>query len=465
MTSVADETRSGDFQEVIRIDAERLKRTRRRTRENSQRTRRHSGFACWFCLAPSGCCWQLRRRWGGRQGSRTGHGGCVWYDGGTVREATRTRAIRPGPLSAAQETAVGGQRSDQARMVSMVSHARRKLLGDPRQAVYHCWNRCVRRAFLCGRDPHTRKDYSHRRGWIMGREEQLAGLFAIDLEFRAELSNHLHLVLRTMPRVARRWTAEEVVRRWLTATRLAKCLTDEVPDPPADRVAELAKDKQLVARLRRRLSRISWFMGILCENVARRANQEDGCKGRFFESRFSCRQCTDVNEILLHGIYVDLNVYRAGEVDDPLGSPHTSIYQRLQAHVQRKRAGNRPDGWVGELTLRPERKGDDALADGSRTGRRASDLGLLPITLSGYVQLLRWTAGQLRSGQRDTLPADLMTVLDHFQVQPDHWLDTVAGYESTFGHAVGRAGTLSAVAKRMELQHLHGIAGCRRAFT
>ncbi len=81
------------------------------------------------------------------------------------------------------------------------------------------------------------------------------------------------------------------------------------------------------------------------------------------------------------------------------------------------------------------------------------------------MQLLRWTAGQIRSGPRDTLPADLMTVLDHFQVRRDHWVDTVAGYESTFAHAVGRAQTLAAVAERMGLEHLHGIAACRRAFS
>ncbi len=59
------------------------------------------------------------------------------------------------------------------------------------------------------------------------------------------------------------------------------------------------------------------------------------------------------------------------------------------------------------------------MADGSRTGRRASDLGLLPITLSNYVQLLQWTAVQLGSGQRDTIPVDLVSVLDRFEVQPD----------------------------------------------
>jgi hypothetical protein len=347
----------------------------------------------------------------------------------------------------------------------MVSFARRKLLGGERQAVFHCWNRCVRRAFLCGRDARTGKDYSHRRDWIINREEQLAGLFAIDIEFRAELSNHLHLVLRTMPRVAKRWTPQDVVRRWLTITKLAKCFTDDLPKPDAQRVEQLARDKRLVAKLRRRLSSVSWFMGMLCENIARRANHEDDCKGRFFESRFSCRECTDLSALLLCGIYVDLNPYRAGEVDQPLGSRYTSIFQRLAAHGLRKNAAGRPDGWLGELTLAPERKTDVALADASRSGRRASDLGLLPISLDNYVRLLKWTAHELRSGRRTTIPADLATVLEQLGVDHENWLDTVEQYESKFGHAVGHADSLAAVAERMELQHLKGTAACRSAFT
>ena len=81
------------------------------------------------------------------------------------------------------------------------------------------------------------------------------------------------------------------------------------------------------------------------------------------------------------------------------------------------------------------------------------------------MRLLKWTAKQLKSGRRDTIPADLAAVLDHFEVQQDHWLETVEQYESLFGHAVGRADSLTAVAERMELQHLKGIAACRTAFT
>ena len=101
--------------------------------------------------------------------------------------------------------------------------------------------------------------------------------------------------------MARRWSAHEVARRWLTITKLAKWLSDDLPQPDPQRVEQLAKDKKKIDKLRRRLSSVSWFMGILCENIARRANAEDDCTGRFWENRFRCRECADASAICCVG--------------------------------------------------------------------------------------------------------------------------------------------------------------------
>jgi hypothetical protein len=78
----------------------------------------------------------------------------------------------------------------------MPSCARAEIIRPENVSVYHCWNRCVRRAFLCGKDQTSGIDYEYRRDWIRDMEEHLAGLFAIEIGFRGEMSNHLHLVLR-----------------------------------------------------------------------------------------------------------------------------------------------------------------------------------------------------------------------------------------------------------------------------
>ena len=85
----------------------------------------------------------------------------------------------------------------------------RRLLVDPtRSGVFHCVSRCVRRAFLCGRDTYSGRDYEHRRGWIRDRLRELAGLFAVEVHSYSVMSNHLHVVVRTLPRQVEGWDDE-----------------------------------------------------------------------------------------------------------------------------------------------------------------------------------------------------------------------------------------------------------------
>ena len=95
----------------------------------------------------------------------------------------------------------------------MPSYARKEIVPDGEVGVYHCVNRCVRRAWLCGEDPVSGKSYHHRKAWIRDRLEELAGAFAIDVCGFAVMSNHIHVVLRTRPDVVEEWSDDEVARR------------------------------------------------------------------------------------------------------------------------------------------------------------------------------------------------------------------------------------------------------------
>ena len=57
----------------------------------------------------------------------------------------------------------------------MPARARNQIVDENEPGLYHCFSRCVRRAFLCGQDEYTGKNYDHRKQWIEERLEFLAG--------------------------------------------------------------------------------------------------------------------------------------------------------------------------------------------------------------------------------------------------------------------------------------------------
>ena len=241
----------------------------------------------------------------------------------------------------------------------MVAYARRKLLGDERQAVFHCWTRCVRRAFLCGRDPVTARtsptaatgSWSAKNNWP-----------ACSPSTSSSGPNSAITSISSSAR-SREWPAAAPGGRPPLADHHQdrQVLQDELPEPDPKRVEKLARDKQLVQKLRRKLSSISWFMGILCENIARRANAEDGCRGRFWETRYNVANAPTLMPSCCADLRRSESVpsRRGGQ---SRGSRFASVFQRLQAQGMRKNAADRPDGWLGELTLQPESKADEALA-------------------------------------------------------------------------------------------------------
>jgi hypothetical protein len=345
----------------------------------------------------------------------------------------------------------------------MPACARREIVRQGMPGIFHCWTRCVRRAFLLGIDPLTGNDYNHRRQWVVDRLHLLVSSFSIDVAFFGMMSNHLHLVLRTNPRLVQRMGDYEVARRWLRAYPGKRVLDGKWIEPTEKQVEALAQDKEKIQHIRRRLGNISWFMGALCEYIARRANFEEGCDVRFFSGRFSCREVTSRGALLVCGVYVDLNQVRAGEALTPESSRHCSVWFRIQAQprIRAKRsASSDSDRWLAPLTLLPDHLGDVP----STTGFRASDKGLLDLSLNQYLRLLDWCGRQVRSGKRGAIPPDLAPILERLEIDPDEFLNTVEHFPRLFPRLAGKAEQILERARSVNRRWLHGVQPAAKAF-
>ncbi|MEL4296548.1 transposase, partial [Shewanella xiamenensis] len=108
---------------------------------------------------------------------------------------------------------------------------------------------------------------------------------------------------------------------------------------------EVSRLKHSIALYRSRLCDISWFMRCLNESIARQANQEDHCTGRFWEGRFKSQDLLDEAAVLACMAYVDYSLLkespiRAQLADTPEQSDHTSIQLRIRAALKGEQPSN-----------------------------------------------------------------------------------------------------------------------------
>ena len=308
---------------------------------------------------------------------------------------------------------------------------------------YHCVSRCVRRAFLCGEDTHSGQSFEHRRQWIEERMRLLADIFAIDLCAYAVMSNHYHVILHVDQKQAEQWSDDDVIRRWHQLFT-GHPFTQRFLAGESLLKAEQRVVMELATRWRSRLMDISWYMRCLNEAIARQANEEDQCSGRFWEGRFKSQALLDEKALAACLAYVDLNPIRAGLAKTPETSDHTSIKERIAAATST----------IEQETLQPA-----YLMPFVGNPREPMPKGL-PFRLADYLQLVDWTGRALRDDKRGAIPTDLPPILERFQIDPRYWLYMAQHFESRFKGLVGTAYTLKSVCTKLGYRRTPNLAVC-----
>jgi hypothetical protein len=90
-----------------------------------------------------------------------------------------------------------------------------RLISLQETTYYHCISHCVRRAWLCGKDPYNGSSFEHRRQWVLDRLRELSDIFSIKICAYGILSNHYHVVQHVSVDQASEWSDVEVAQRYL----------------------------------------------------------------------------------------------------------------------------------------------------------------------------------------------------------------------------------------------------------
>ena len=299
---------------------------------------------------------------------------------------------------------------------------------------YHCVTRCVRRAFLCGKDSVSGRSYEHRRHQIEHDLLRYASIFFIDVAAFAVLSNHYHLVLHVDVEAAKEAKPKDIVRRWHQLFK-PKEVSQKFIDGEHLDSHEINQLNIWIDTWRSRLFDISWFMKVLNENVARRANKEDECGGHFWESRYKSQALLDEKAVLSAIAYVDLNPIRAAMADTPETSDHTSIKLRID-YWKSKSHHHRCDH---TKNMQPK-----SLLPFAGNLRQPMPRGLI-FNLIDYIQLLDWTGRIIRDDKRGAISESAPPILQRLDISTQHWIELSTNFEQRFKGIAGSAQSIKAL--------------------
>ena len=241
---------------------------------------------------------------------------------------------------------------------------------------------------------------------------------------------------------AKRWSVDEVIQQWHRIYKgnfISRRYLNEGSLPLAESLT-LHKNVEL---WRARLCDISWFMKALNEPIARKANAEDKCTGRFYEGRFKSQALLDEQAILACMAYVDLNPIRAKMALTPEASEFTSIKTRVESAK---------DGSIPDTLARFQ--GDE----------RKDKTSGIPFSLKDYIELVDMTGRAIRDDKRGHIDNNFPPILKRLNIDTDTWLFIATTFEESFGPWIGPTPQLHQVCENTEKSWVCKSEGCQKLY-
>jgi hypothetical protein len=195
-------------------------------------------------------------------------------------------------------------------------------------------------------------------------------------------------------------------------------------------------------------------MRSLNEHLARQANEEDGCTGRFWEGRFKSQALLDEAAVLTCMSYVDLNPVRADMAATPEESDFTSIQQRIRQQIKPPKNPKRTTTGHVAVPLMPLVK--------QSQDRHENAIGF---TLQDYLELTDWAGRAVRENKRGAIAESAPPILQRVGLEPQRYLQHLSGQAATEQPAMlGPVCRLRQAAESLGRNFIKGIAEARRLY-
>ncbi len=267
------------------------------------------------------------------------------------------------------------------------------------------------------------------------------------------MSNHYHLVLYINQPQIDVLSNLEIIERWRKLYKGPDIIQRYINRESLSK-EQLALVIETVNEWQHRLADISWYRCCLNEFIARKANREDHCKGRFWEGRFKSQALLDEQALLTCMAYVELNPLRAKMAITPETSEFTSIKQR----IEERSAINSRDAKVTEATPKPKLSLKQFLAKDDLKDQ-------IPYRYAEYLYLVDWTERIVREDKRGAIDESLPPILRRLGIDAKYLCEVMQPKANhRFSRALGCQDKLRAYASKLKIGWIKGTYFCGKSF-